>query len=138
MLIERREQQIYASHSQFYVEDGERPSDTGAADFWTENANEDRLATVPGTIGIATGTYGNVRVVIEVHTTEPSMDLAAWDHITEASLNIESGVLRVIGCLDRIAEDFNVIPNTYRVRCCHANLAESDEYGEAGQDWYVV
>lgn len=138
MLIEHREQRLYASHHQFYVEDGERPGDTGDSSFWTKEATEDRLAVVPGTVGIGTGTYGNVRVMTQIHDGEPPVDLAEWDHVTEASLHIESGMLSVIGCLDLKGEDFKVSPGTYRVRCCHANLCESDEYGEEGQDWYMV
>ena len=138
MMIERREQQLYASHHQFYVEDGVSPGNTGDPSFWTKDATEDRLAVVPRTVGIGTGTYGNVRVITEVHDGEPPVDLAEWDHVTEASLNIESGTLRVIGCLDLTGEDFKVSPGPYRVRCCHANLAESDEYGEEGRDWYVL
>ena len=138
MLIERREQRLYASHHQFYVEDGGHPGDTGDPTFWTEEAIEDRLAVVPGTVGIRTGSYGDVRIATEVHDGEPPVDLAEWDHVTEASLNIESGTLRVIGSLDLAGEDFKVSPGAYRIRCCHANLAGADEYGEEGLDWYVV
>ena len=138
MLIERREQRLYASHHQFYVEDGECPGDTGDPSFWTKETTEDHLAVVRGTVGIGTGTYGNLQVTTEVHDSEPPVDLAEWDQVTEASLLIGGSTLRVIGCLDLTGEDFKVNPGTYRVRCCHANLAASDEYGEEGRDWYLV
>jgi hypothetical protein len=38
MLIERRAPRLYASHHQFYVEDGVRPGDTGDPWFWTKKA----------------------------------------------------------------------------------------------------
>ncbi|BDI33954.1 hypothetical protein CCAX7_60050 [Capsulimonas corticalis] len=57
--------------------------------------------------------------------------------MTEASLEIKSGVLRVIGCLDDTGEDFDVAPGSYRVRCCHDNLAGGNDVGDGG-DWYVV
>ena len=67
-----------------------------------------------------------------------SLEVAEWDHVTEASLTIESGILRVIVCLELTGEEFELGPGTYRVRCCHANLVESDETGEEGGDWYLV
>ena len=137
MLTERREQRHYASHHQFYVEDGVNPGDTADPSFWTAEACRDCLAISDGTLGIGTGTYGYVRVVTEIHDAEPPVDLAQWDHVTEAGLNVGSGVLRVIGCLEDTGEEFQVRPGSYSVRCCHANLAGADELGE-GSDWYLV
>jgi hypothetical protein len=137
MLIERREQRLYASHHQFYVEDGERPGDTGDASFWTKAAVADLLAVVPGTVGVGTGSYGHVRVITEIHDGEPPLSLAVWDHVAEASLAVRGSTLRVIGCLEETGEEFSVAPGTYRVRCCYENLDEGVESGE-GPDWYVV
>lgn len=139
MLVERRKQRLYASHHQFHVEDRDLYGDTGDPSFWTQEAVRDLLAVVDGTIGIGTGTYGHVEVTTELHDSEPSLNLTMWDHVAEASLNIRSGRLRVIGCLDAddAGEVFEVEPGRYRVRCCHANLAEADDAGDGG-DWYVV
>lgn len=137
MVIERREQQLYASHHQFYVEDGDAPGNTGDPSFWTEQAFNDKLALVTGIVGIGTGSYGRVRVYSELHDTAPPLDLTAWDHVTEANLEVTSDTVRVIGCLDTEGENFTVKPGTYRVRCCHANLAEADDIDD-GEDWYVV
>ena len=56
MLIEKREQRLYASHHQFYVEDSKNPGNTGAIEFWTEKAFTDKVTVVPGTVGVGTGT----------------------------------------------------------------------------------
>jgi hypothetical protein len=137
MLIESRRQMLYASHHQFYVEDKDNPGDTGDPAFWTKEATADCLATIEGTVGVGTGTHGEVKVVTEIHDKEPPLKIEDWDHVTEAGLKVLSGRLHVIGCLDDKGEDFSVEPGTYRVRCCHANLAESDDCGEGG-DWYLV
>ncbi|HEY9879047.1 MAG TPA: hypothetical protein V6D29_11355 [Leptolyngbyaceae cyanobacterium] len=137
MLIESRKQRLYASHHQFYVEDQEYPGDTGDPNFWTEDAFKDLLAISEGTIGIGTGTYGSVDVTTEIHDSKPPLDLEVWDHVTEASLMLKSGTLQVIGCLEETGETFQVQSGSYCVRCCHANLDQSDEFGE-GSDWYLV
>lgn len=138
MIRESRAQKLYASHHQFYVEDARAPGDTGHPDFWTKQASQDALAVIAGTIGIGTGSYATVEVNTEIHDTEPPVQLDDWDHVTEAGLTITSGVLRVVGCLDDgDGEEFAVASGSYRVRCCHANLAGLEEFGE-GKDWYLV
>jgi hypothetical protein len=138
MLIERRQQRSYVSYSQFYVEDADQPGDTGDASFWTQQASDDKIAVIAGTIGFGTGTYGTVRIYSELHDAEPSLDLTMWDHVTEAGLEVRSGLVRVVGCIDNIlGELFTVQPGPYRVRCCHANLAGAKGFGN-GEDWYVV
>jgi hypothetical protein len=137
MLVESRKQRLYASHHQFYVEDRDRPGDAADPEFWTKQASDDRLAVVEGTVGIGTGTYGEVEVTTEIHDEEPPLDVDVWDHVTEAALKVRSGYLQVVGCLEDKGEEFKVGPGDYRIRCCHANLAESNEFGE-GRDWYLV
>jgi hypothetical protein len=119
--------------------DGDGRGDTGDPSFWTKEATANEVAVVDGVVGIGTGTYGNVRVVVEIHDSEPELKLDAWDHVTVAGLEIRSGVLRVEGCLDSKAMDFHVSPGHYHVRCCHANLIESDPTGSKdSKDWYLV
>ena len=137
MLIESRKQRLYASHHQFYVEDRDYPGDTADPSFWTQEAFDDHLAIVEGTLGIGTGTYGYVQVTTEIHDEKPALEIELWDHVTEAGLKIRSGYLRVIGCLDNEGEEFKAEPGHYCVRCCHANLAGSSEFDE-GRDWYLV
>lgn len=137
MLIQQNTQTLYASHHQFYVEDGKHPGDTGDPSFWTPEASRDGLAETDGTLGIGTASYAHVRVCTEIHDAEPPLDLEFWDHVVEASLNLKSGTLRVIGCLDETGVEFALPPGDYRVRCGSANLAGAADSGE-GADWYQV
>src|SRR5262245_56582261 len=132
-----RKLRLYASHRQFYVQDCDPCGDTGAPSFWTDQACKDELAVADGILGIGTASYGSVKVVVEVHDAEPPLQLADWDHATEAGLEVASGTLRVIGCLENQGADFQVEPGPYRVRCCHANRAGRVDHG-AGADWYLV
>jgi hypothetical protein len=132
-----------ASHHQFYVQDSTPRGSSGDADFWDEDAYDDRLATGDGLVAIGTGTYGIVKVRAELHPKKPSLDLAQWDHVTECSLKVESTRVLIMGCLSTSGLFFNVTPGVYRVRACHANLAESeDEARNTGlsefRDWYVI
>ena len=136
MLLEQREQQLYADYNQVYVQDSNAPGNTGDPAFWTERAFSDKLAFVDGIIGIGTVTYGDVRVRSEVHDSAPQFDLALWDHVTEASLDVRGRTIRITGCLDPEGENFAVRPGSYRVRCCHSSLAAAVE--EEGMDWYLV
>lgn len=134
MLLESREFTVYASHHQFYVED--RDIKGLAEDLW--DGDEDELfGETDGIVGIATASYGTVKVRAEVHSTKPTMDLSPWDHVTETGLEIESGTIEVIGCLAQTGEEFTVEPGHYRVRCCHANRAGGVSSGE-GPDWYLI
>jgi hypothetical protein len=139
MLIECRQQRVYADYYQFYIEDASSPGDTADAAFWSEQAYDNRLAVTAGTIGIGTGSYGFVRVTTEIHDHRPAVQLEDWEHVTETGIDVARGPLRVKGCLggNDAGEAFQLAAGHYRVRCCHANLAGSVEFGE-GEDWYLL
>lgn len=129
---------LFASHHQFYVQDSDPIGSMGDPSFWSPESQITRLAKVEGILGIATGSYDEVRVRVEQHTDEPSVDLSAWDHVIEAELTLRSEILLVYGCISPSGIFFFVEPRRYRIRCCQANLAASaDCTGEAG-DWYLV
>lgn len=129
---------LYASHRQFYVQDSTPVGSTGDEDFWTKKAFANRLAITDGIIGIGTGSYAFVKVRVEGFASRPPLDLSKWDHVTEASLQVRSMFLLVMGCMSDSGLFFRVQPGHYRVRCCHANLSASvDLKGKAG-DWYSV
>jgi hypothetical protein len=127
---------LHASHRQFYIQDSEPPGSTDDPAFWTERTSQDRLAIAEGILGIGTGSYDFVTVRVEGFGSQPPLDLSQWDHVTEAGLQVRTGLLLVMGCLSDSGLFFRVRPGHYRVRCCHANLAASvDSTGDAG-DWY--
>ena len=139
MLIEERQRSMFASHHQFYIQDGEEPGDTGDSSFWTEKASQIRLALITGTMGIGTRSYADVRVTMEYHTGSPPLDASMWDHATEADLMIGSGFVHICGCLDEEnTEIFELTPGNYRFRCCHANLDRESGTPWSGDDWYLV
>jgi hypothetical protein len=138
MLLAVRKVWLYASHHQFYVMDSDPDGDTGERSFWSEQACRNELATTDGIIGIGTASYGTVEVIVQVHDEKPPGNPEPWDHVTEAGLNVSSGTLRVVGCPELVGPDFEVTPDHYRVRCCHANRAGSVHNGGKGQDWYLI
>jgi hypothetical protein len=131
------ETRLYASHHQFYIEDSEGRGDTGDPSFWSKKASKDHIAIGDGILGIGTGSYGFVKVRVEVHTSRLEVNLPAWDHVTEAGLELRSPMMLVYGCLSMHGLFFRVQPGYYVVRCCHADLAKSVEVGKGG-DWYLV
>ena len=129
---------LYASHTQFYVQDSEPLGSSDDPEFWTQEACDNHLAIADGLLGIGTGSYDFVRVRVEEHQARPPLKLSGWDHVVEAGLDVRTRYLLVMGCLSSSGLFFRVRPGHYRVRCCQANLAAStDSTGDAG-DWYLV
>lgn len=134
---------LYASHCQFYVQDRVPPGPIDETTFWTTEASNNRLAIGDGELAIGTGSYDFVRVRVEIHVSEPPVDLGQWDHVTECGLEVKTNLIFIIGCLSTSGLFFEVKPRHYRVRACHANLAQSEKEvpsnwtGEFG-DWYLL
>jgi hypothetical protein len=64
-------------------------------------------------------------------------DFSSYDHIVEASLDLQSGVLQVFPCIsDEPVLELSVARRPYRVRVYSSNLASVD--GDAGDDYYSV
>jgi hypothetical protein len=129
---------LFASHHQFYVQDSDPIGSMGDPSFWSPESEITRLAKVEGILGIATGSYDEVKVRVEQHFEEPSVDLTAWDHVIETGLNMRSRILLVYGCIAPSGVFFFVEQRHYRVRCCHANLAASADCTREAGDWYLV
>jgi len=140
---------LYADHYQFYLGDSELDGDTGAPEFWSQEAFKRRLAVGHGIIGIGTELYGSVPVVLEVHDKAPSQDLGDWDHVAEASLLVPSGRIAIDGCLNFVpralpyvtyrSPQIEVAPGIYRVRVYYGNLdsvrfEDADDGGEEVSD----
>lgn len=143
MLLVEEEIRLYASHHQFYVQDCDPPGKSDDAEFWTETASFNRLAIGDRLLAVGTGTYDFVKVRVEQHDVEPPLELPAWDHVTECGLQVRSQRILIMGCISSSGLFFSVKPQHYRVRVCHANLAESEQEvprdwtGPYG-DWYLV
>ena len=110
--------------------------------FWTQEASHNRLAIGDGLLAIGTGTYDFVKVR-QQHDLAPPLNLAAWDHVTECDLEVKSRFILIMGCLSQSGLFFEVKPGHYRVRACHANLAQSEQEVPSNwtgdlRDWYLV
>jgi hypothetical protein len=69
----------------------------------------------------------------------PDDDVAGWDHVTEASIDVPTGRLFMTDLLawDRKPElRINVPPGTYRARAYHAGLNTLSWNGLDGDDHY--
>jgi hypothetical protein len=81
--------------------------------------------------------YCDVRVRIETWDDEPPLDLDAWDHVVDASLAVQSGLLGLEGVEGPAAlEPLAVTQGTYRVRSSWAGLDGADEMD--GGDHYRI
>ena len=127
--------EVYASHHQFYVLDPKGPWATDLV--WDGAGLERHLGIADGVVAVGTVGYCVVPVRIEVWDEEPPLDLEAWDHVVDATLDVRSGLVALAGVegvadLDPLA----VEPHVYRVRSSARGLDDADEMD--GGDRYRV
>lgn len=129
---------LFADYYQFYLQD-ER-ADGELSDAWTDESVKRMLATAPGTVGIGTARNDDVPVEIEVGIAEPPVDEASWDHVTECSIELSSGILVIAGCTESFLEAarLEVDPGIYRVRVHYGSLDSVSADGLDGEDHYRV
>ncbi|HZN01497.1 MAG TPA: hypothetical protein VFB70_18985 [Pyrinomonadaceae bacterium] len=129
---------IFADYFQFYLQDEEVEGDL--SDAWTEEAFNNLLAVVPGTIGVGTVRNMNVPVTVEILESEPLEELDKWDHVNECDIEINSGRLVIAGCTDYFpeAERIEVEPGSYRARIYYGDLDALSEDGLDGDDHYRI
>jgi hypothetical protein len=119
---------LFADFGQIHVCD---PMGAGSLEeAWTPGASEDRIADGGDIVGIGAKESDDVEVSVEICASAPERDAAAWDHVTESSIDVASGELAVLGCTDELrkARRFPVKAGVWRVRASHANLAEGREW----------
>ena len=76
---------------QFYLSDKTSEGNTEAADFWSDEAFDDRLAMGAGILGVGTECYGHVKG--EVHILDSASaqnDFNVFDHVVEGGIVIQS------------------------------------------------
>src|SRR5262249_23519580 len=127
---------MYASHHSLYVQDS-LAWDPPEEITFDEQTTADRLSVGERTLVVHTGSFGSVKVTVEVDEQELPVELSQWDHVTEAGIDVPSGTVLVMGCLSYQGLFFWVRKGYRRVRCCHANLKGSVECGK-GRDWYLI
>src|SRR6266850_720808 len=130
---------IFADYHQFYLQDDDQ-SFGDLSQAWTEEATDRLLAVAPHVIGIGTVRNVNVPVSVAVHDLRPKIVEEEWDHITAASLKINTGRIVVAGCTDYYpdAARIEVKPGVYEAIVCYRNLAPLSPDGLDGEDSYHV
>ncbi|MFF8280409.1 hypothetical protein ACF05T_30690 [Streptomyces lateritius] len=116
---------LFADYFQIHVSDAD--SDGDLSDAWTAQAVADHLAVAPDALGIGTAVNVNVSVTVVVLPQEPGDDSSEFDHVVEASLDVSSGRMVVLGCTDYApdAATFEVPAGWNRVRVSRSNLARA-------------
>ncbi len=125
---------LFADYFQLHVMDEEAEDDLG--DAWTQEAVTDALAASEQTLGIGTEVNMYVAVTVEQFDHPPEGGSDAFDHVVEASIEVPTGRIAVLGCTDYLpdAARFEVPKGFVRVRASRANLANVRRPGEEGQD----
>ena len=131
--------EIFADYHQFYLKDDDL-SFGDLSEAWTQEATDRLLAVAPHVIGVGTVRNTTVPVSVVVHESQPNDSLDEWDHITTASIRIDTGRIVVAGCTDYYpdAARIEVAPGVYEVVICYSKLGSLRENGLDGEDSYHV
>ena len=128
---------IFADYFMVYLCDDDiqpsMPEDVTDADI------ERRLRVEPHIMVIHTARNMTVPVTVEVYPGEPPVDLTAWDHVTECSLEVPSGRLMLAGTTDYPPDCPRIVlptAGTYRVRTLHSGLDTLRDNDLDGDDHY--
>ena len=137
MLIRKFDFEIYADYHQFYLEDENSPHEIG--DIWTDKTVEQMIAVSEKLVAIGTARYETVPVSIEIHDSEPTLELEKYSRINECSLEAVSNKLILEGCTEYTpdAARIKVEPGIYRVRVLYGNLESVVDDWE-GDDFYIL
>jgi hypothetical protein len=130
---------LFADHFQFYLQDDDQSfGDLSAA--WIEEATAGLLAVAPHVIGIGTARNMTVPVSVSIHESRPRIREEEWEHITTASLKIDTGRIVVAGCTDYLpdAARIEVAPGVYEAIVCYAKLGSLSADGLKGKDSYHI
>lgn len=129
---------IFADYFQFVLMD--EGSEDDFSTIWTDEAFDRMLAV--GSNAVCPGTLRNVDVNVEIEILDepPSIDLSQWDHAVEASINIPSGKLVVMGCTGYLpdATRIEINPGTYQLLSLAGGIASIKTEWEAADDVYRV
>ena len=110
--------------------------DVVAIDAFSDADCRRRLVQAPGIVVLMTERNMTVPVTLDVVATAPPLDLAAGDHVAEASLNLAAGRLCVQGLMDFACEEMPVAPGHCRVRLTGCGYATLSADGLEGEDRY--
>ncbi|MGI8550528.1 MAG: hypothetical protein ACR2PL_06990 [Dehalococcoidia bacterium] len=129
---------IDAGAHQFYIQDDGDVGNFG--EIWTQQVVNDRLGVLSRGVAIRALRADVVPVKVELYTNEPEEELSGWDHVAEASLEIITGHVAVVGCFDGLvgAPRIALTSGTYAVRIFSGGLDTLNGNGIDGDDHYRV
>ncbi|GJE62118.1 hypothetical protein [Methylobacterium trifolii] len=127
---------IFADYHQFYLWDHGASPD--APTGYTEEDTVRRIKTGPFVVVVQPERNMDVPVDFEITDAPPDLDLDAWDHVAEASLDLPSGRLEIHECTGGSVDVLAVSAGTYRVRTYHGGLGTLSEDGLDGDDHYRI
>ena len=132
---------FYTSYNQFYVTDKDSYGDIGR-NFWTQEALDSHLAISNGILGVSMESYANARCQIKILKSKPIiLDLSKYDHIVEAGLQINSGIIQILNCPNsNVVFESDLPIGHYRVRVSSKGLTgiSSDVSNLDRDDYYVI
>lgn len=129
---------LFADYFQFYLQD--ETCDGIDGESWTDAAFEARLALEPHAFAVTTARNMEVPVTVAVCKDAPPVDLDAWDHVVEFSIDVPSGRLIVAGCTDFVpdAERIEIGAGGWAVRALSGRLDDLSDDGLEGRDHYRI
>lgn len=132
--METSKLRLFADYFQLHVMDENAEDDLG--DAWTDEAVSDGLAVTEQTLGIGTEVNMYVDVTVETLDLPPAQVFDGFDHVVEASIEVPSGRIAILGCTDYLpdAARFEAPKGFVRVRASRTNLANVRQPGEEGSD----
>jgi len=136
MRLHQKSFSVFADYNQFYLWDAdmnpEPPLD------YSDDDIPRRIKTGEHVVVIMTQRNMTVAVEVEIHDAEPAYDVAAWDHVAEASLLLSTGHLQVHECTGEAVADFSLDKGWYRARAFYGGFDTIDASGLEGEDHYLV
>lgn len=130
---------VYAGYNQFYLFDADRPGDTAAPTFFSEEAFSSRLPIGTGVVGVMTSSYSHVPVVLETALAEPQFNSSQWAYVIEGPLSVSRGRIQIVGCPDAPTDLIaHVPPGDYIVRVCFSKIVEDGSDVEWNGDKYLL
>ena len=134
--------EILVDHSQIFLHD--YAFDFGEADLdllYNKESSDRHLGAAPGVLAIFTAKWhGAVSFDLIVRTGPPDDELADWDNVVEASLELPSGCAVALAPESSRNERLQItLPaGMYRARIYAGGIDTVDEYMMEGQDHYRV
>lgn len=119
---------VRADHRQFWLVDARAAEEVGdLGEAWNDQAEADRVAVCAGAVAIGTASVCDVDVAVQVaEGAPPDHEVADWDHVVEASLEVTAGRVLLMGATGAVAASFGLPPGWWRVRAHRSVFADHE------------